>query len=334
MGPQEETRGARRCIEEVSGQVMQPSRHVNNSLRKNQKGQVCQSAERYIPELPVEGLPVESGPREGASKHGQVKKVPATPVEVVQPPPAGESRSEAPVERSELGPASTRPRRTTRTPKHLEDFELFGVDAGANSNGGTPEYEPAHMSGNQFDRMPEEEKWTNSGSQSTDLPVYKKSYRDALIGVKTIGFGQKDIDSAIKSSCKKHWPVGQINGAEVKERAKKPWQPRAPKQPGEFRQLGTTWQPKRLSQSREAGRMQWSKKSWQTGRLRSRQSNESWQLDRPVQAKKCSQTEARYSRMMDSIANRVSSRGGVERQAQTVMAERKAKILKRGKDNR
>ena len=83
--------------------------------------------------------------------------------------------------------------------------------------------------------------------------------------------------------------------------------------------------------------MQWSKRSWQAGRprnLKSRQSNKSWQSDRPVQAKKCSQTEARYSRMMDSIANRVSSRDGAERQSQTVMAVTKAKMVKKGTDNR
>ena len=63
--------------------------------------------------------------------------------------------------------------------------------------------------------------------------------------------------------------------------------------------------------------------------LRSRQLNESWQADRTAQAKKYSDTEARYDRREDSIVNRADSRGRVKKQAQTAVTERKAKIVKK-----
>ena len=319
-GPQEDTRGARRYTEEVPGPVMRPSGHLSRASKKSQKRQ-----DASVPDLPAGELPVEPGPGNEASKHDRVRKVPAPP-EVVQPPAAGKPQPEAPVKKGELGLVSNRPRRTTRTPRYLEDFELFEIDAGVNSDSSTPGCKLAHMLDNQSSRAPEGAKQTDNGSQSTDLPMYKKSYRDALIGVKTLRIKSEEIEPNVKGGCKKSRPVGRMNDPGELARAKKLWQPE------EYRQLSQTWYPKRPSRPREAGCMKWSKKSWQVEKARysrSRQLNESWQADRTAQAKKYSDTEARYDRREDSIVNRADSRGRVKKQAQTAVTERKAKIVKK-----
>ena len=151
--------------------------------------------------------------------------------------------------------------------------------------------------------------------------MYKKSYRNAIIRVKTLRIKSEEIEPNVKGGCKKCWPVGHMNDPGELARAKKLWQPE------EYRQLSQTWYPKRPSRPREAGCMKWSKKSWQVEKARysrSRQLNESWQADRTAQAKKYCDTEARYS-----IVNRADSRGRVKKQAQTAVTERKAKIVKK-----
>ena len=54
------------------------------------------------------------------------------------------------------------------------------------------------MSDNPSSRAPEGAKQTDKGSQSTNLPMYKKSYRDALIGVKTLRIKSEEIEPNVK----------------------------------------------------------------------------------------------------------------------------------------
>ena len=121
-------------------------------------------------------LPRGSLARQGAETrggHSRVKvEVPAPPTEVVQPPqntsrptegprdrPRGVinarpelQRPAAPVKESEVAEGGGRPRRATRAPKYLRDFELYSVEVA--SAGG--EQRKGGRTGDQPGRKPEE----------------------------------------------------------------------------------------------------------------------------------------------------------------------------------
>ena len=161
--------------------------------KKSLQRQVCQSNEPETlgPELPTEEPPVRT--RETSRGHDRVfEEAPAPPTEVTRPPGAGGAQpgSSAKKETAEPGPVSGRPRRLTRTPKYLEDFEVYEM----NIDNGTPV------------------RAEKTAEATASLPVLKKSYRDALIGVKALSVAKQNTEPTIQSRRrKKCWPTGPIN---------------------------------------------------------------------------------------------------------------------------
>ena len=134
------------------------------------------------------------------------EEAPAPPIEVARPPGAGGAQpgSSAKKETAEPGPVSGRPRRMTRAPKYLEDFEVYEM----NIDNGTPVGAE------------------KTAEATASLPVLKKSYRDALIGVKALSVAKPNTKPTLQSrKCKKCWPTGHINKT---DEPRKFWQYKKP----------------------------------------------------------------------------------------------------------
>ena len=173
----------------------------------------------------------------------------------------------------------------TRAPKYLKDLEVYEV--------------------NTDNRAPVGAEKTAETTAS--LPVFKKSYRDALIGVKALSVSKQNTRPTMQGRMRKEcWPAGHIDGTDGPEKFR---------QSKQSRQLGKTWQSRQLDMSRVEKTMQL-REPWPSDKARKPTGSE--QMSRPCQAVKLVQSDIRVIKG-DSYSRRI------ERQQQKDMAKRKVK---------